>query len=194
MISRKDVSAPASFEGYVREAGDDSLLPALKKSTKQFRKLLKKIPAKKIDYAYAEGKWTIREVLQHIIDAERVFAYRALWFARKDPSPLPGFDENTWAVNSKAASKNWDDLVDDLKSLIVSTEYLFSSLDEEQLRNTGISNGNAINVAALGFVCAGHLMHHDKIIRDRYLGEKKTAKEKSKKKDIKKAVKKKGKA
>jgi hypothetical protein len=196
MISRKDVSAPASFEVYVREAGDDSLMPALKKSTRQFRKLLKKIPAKKIDYAYADGKWTIREVLQHVIDAERVFAYRALWFARKDPSPLPGFDENSWAANSKAATKDWDDLVDEFKSVRASTEYLFSSLDEEQLKNTGISNGNAINVAALGFVCAGHLMHHDQIIRERYLAKKELPKVKLKKakKAVKESAKKKSKA
>ena len=113
MISRQEVIVANSAEKYFQAAPYDDMLAALSASTRRFKKLLKKIPKKKIDYAYAEGKWTIREVLQHIIDAEKVFAFRALWFARHDVSPLPGFDENSWAVTSKASSRKWNDMVDE---------------------------------------------------------------------------------
>src|SRR5258708_28981049 len=98
-----------------------------KKKPRQFRKLLKKIPSKKIDYAYAAGKWTIREMLQHIIDAERVFAYRALRFSRLDPAPLDGFAEKTWAIHSGPATRPCHALLAEFKSLRSSTEYLFHS-------------------------------------------------------------------
>jgi uncharacterized damage-inducible protein DinB len=169
MITRKDAFGSESFQGYINEAPDDDLMISLQENTKRFRKLLKKIPRKKIDYAYTDGKWTIREMLQHIIDAERVFAYRAIWFARKDPSPLPGFEENDWAVNSKAKERKWKDLINEFEFLRASSIYLFSSFDEEQLRNEGTANNNKCNVAALGFVIAGHVEHHMKVIREKYL-------------------------
>src|SRR5215211_6219132 len=98
MISRQEVIVAESAMKYFEAAPQDDMLVALSTSTKQFKKLVKKIPKKKIDYAYAEGKWTIRELLQHIIDAEKVFAFRALWFSRRDASPLPSFDDNSWAA------------------------------------------------------------------------------------------------
>src|SRR5215470_19246588 len=110
MITRKDVSVPQFYQGYLNSVKEDDLMDALNQNTRQFRKLLKQIPHKKINYAYAEGKWTIKELLQHIIDAERVFVYRALTFARHDPAALPGFDENTWAVTAKAPKRKWNDL------------------------------------------------------------------------------------
>lgn len=169
MISRQEVIVPEFASKYFEAAPQDDLLVALSDSTRQFRKLLKKIPRKKYDFAYAEGKWTIREVLQHIIDAERVFAFRALWFGRQDPSPLPGFDENSWAVTSNASSRKWKDLVREFFVLRNSTQMFFESLNDEQLRLTGSANNNLSNVAGLGFMCAGHVMHHIHIIRERYL-------------------------
>lgn len=172
MISRKNVVVPQSYNNYIEAADEDNVLLALEKSTKQFRKLLKRIPKKKVDYAYDTGKWTIRELLQHIIDAERVFVFRALWFARKDNTPLPGFDENIWATTARAGKRNWEDLIDEFKSLRESTEAFFATLDEEQLVAVGTANNNAMSVAGLGFVCAGHLAHHTRIIKERYLNER----------------------
>jgi len=172
MISRQEVTVPEFAMTYINAVTENNLQEALSKSTRQFRKLVKRLPYKKINYAYAEGKWTIKEMLQHIIDAERVFVYRALSFVRKDPNPLPGFDENTWAITSRAPKRNWADLVDEFKALRAATELLFASLDDEQLQSAGIANNNNWNVAGLGFVCAGHVAHHIHIIKERYLGEK----------------------
>jgi hypothetical protein len=169
MIPRTEAIAAAFYQGYIQLVKEDEVCTALKKNTRQFRKFLKKIPNKKIGYAYGEGKWTIQESLQHIIDAERVFAYRALRFARKDSVALPGFDENAWAVNSGAATRKWKDLVEEFSAVRMSTECLFDSLTDDQLKFTGTASGNPINALALGFIIPGHVAHHMRIIKERYL-------------------------
>ena len=169
MITRKDVSVPQFYQGYLNSVKEDDLMEALIKNTRQFRKFLKNIPGKKINYAYAEGKWTVKELLQHIIDAERVFVYRALSFARKDSANLPSFDENVWAITAKAPKRKWNDLVDEFKSLRAANIAFFASLDEEQLQTIGTANNNIISVVGLGFVVAGHVAHHMRIITERYL-------------------------
>ena len=169
MVSRHEVIVSEFAQKYFDAAPQEDMLEALYESTRQFKKLLKKIPKKKIDYAYAEGKWTIREVLQHIIDAEKVFAFRALWFCRHDVSPLPGFDENSWAAASKAPSRKWKAMVEEFFTNRASNLIFFESLDDQQLKAIGTANSNQMNVVGLGFVCAGHVMHHIGIIKDRYL-------------------------
>ncbi len=169
MITRKDISVPEFYKGYINSVKEDDMMEALANNTRQFRKFLKHIPGKKINYANAEGKWTVKELLQHMIDAERVFCYRALSFARKDSAPLPSFDENVWAITAKAPKRKWNDLVDEFKALRAANIAFFASLDEEQLQQTGTANNNVMSVAALGFVCAGHVAHHMRIIRERYL-------------------------
>ena len=172
MISREEVIVSEFAQKYFDAAPEEDMLEALSNSTTQFKKLLKKIPKKKFDYAYAEGKWTLREVLQHIIDAEKVFSFRALWFTRQDVSPLPGFDENSWAATSKAGSRKWKDLVEEFFTNRASNEMFFQSLDDDQLKAIGTANNNQMNVIGLGFVCAGHVMHHIGIIKERYLSKK----------------------
>jgi uncharacterized damage-inducible protein DinB len=171
MVHRKEVTVPEFFTTYINALHEDDLQEALSNNTRRFRKLLKQIPHKKINYAYAEGKWTIKELLQHIVDAERVFVYRALTFARRDQVNLPGFDENNWAITAKAPKRKWNDLVDEWKALRASNELFFASLDDDQLQYSGSANNNVMSVAGLGFVCAGHVAHHMRIIRERYLGE-----------------------
>src|SRR6187402_2683671 len=160
MILKSEIIPAEFYNHYLAQIKEEDISSALENNTRQFRKFLKKIPSKKIDYAYAPGKWTIREVLQHIIDAERVFAYRALRFSRLDPTPLAGFDENTWAVNAGAAGRHWDYLLDEFKSLRKSTEYLFHSFSEEQLKFVGEANGRPLNAYTLGFLIPGHAAHH----------------------------------
>ena len=172
MVNRRDVTVPDFYKTYLNALQEDNLLEALANNTRRFRKLLKQIPHKKINYAYAEGKWTIKELLQHIIDSERVFIYRALTFARQDPAPLPGFDENNWAITAKAPKRKWNELVDEFKALRTANEIFLNSLDDDQLTQTGSANNNDISVAGLAFVTAGHVAHHMRIIRERYLGEK----------------------
>lgn len=169
MLTRKDAIASEYFQRYISIAPDDDLLTALQENTKRFRKLLKKIPRKKIDFAYADGKWTVREMVQHIIDAERVFAYRALTFARKDKNKLPGFEENEWAAESKAKERKWKDLLNEFDFLRAATLYLFASFDDDQLKGEGVASNNNCNVLGLGFIAAGHVEHHMKILKERYL-------------------------
>jgi len=169
MVTKKDCIAAEFYSAYIALVKEDNLSKALKKNTAQVKKLLKKIRTKKVDYAYAEKKWTIKEILQHLIDAERVFAYRAITFARKDTTPLPSFDEKNWAENAKVKKRKWKDLVDEFKTVRKATEKLFRSFDDEQLLSKGTASDNTINVVALGFICAGHAAHHVKVIKQRYL-------------------------
>ena len=158
-----------SFHNYINQVTEDDLLEAFSSQSIAFIRFLVTIPVDKYDYRYAEGKWSIKEVLQHIIDAERVFAYRALRFARKDATPLPGFDENLFAANSKADKRSWDKLVEEFKLVRRSSELMFQSFDEDQLEAGGIASGHTNYVLALGFVIIGHSAHHQKITKERYL-------------------------
>jgi hypothetical protein len=126
------------------------------------------IPAEKVNYAYAEGKWTIKQMLQHVIDTERIFAYRALAIARKEPASLLGFDENEYAKNGTAAHRNWKDMLIEWRVVRQSTNLLFASFTEEQLKLTGTANGNPISVNAIGFILFGHALHQLHILKERY--------------------------
>lgn len=127
------------------------------------------LPAEKKDFAYAEGKWTIIEVLQHVIDAERVFTYRAMRFARKDATPLPGFEENDYAANAQASTRDFDELKEEFAALRKATDIFASTLHEDQLQNGGQSNNRYITANALIFIIYGHLLHHMNVIKERYL-------------------------
>ena len=165
-----DLSRVAPFyHNYINLVTDDNLATAFDKQSSSLIRFFESIPAGKYDYRYAEGKWTIKEVLQHIIDAERVFAYRALRFARMDTTPLPGFDENLFASAAKADRRSWEKLMEELKVVRRSSELLFQSFDEEQLQSNGISSNSPNYVLAIGFIIIGHAMHHQKITRERYL-------------------------
>jgi len=167
---RPDLSRVGSFyHNYINHVTEDELAEAFDKESASLVRFLDAIPADRYDYRYADGKWTIKEVLQHIIDAERIFAYRALRFARKDATPLPGFDENLFAASAKADTRRWDKLVEEFKVVRRSSELLFNSFDEEQLQSNGISSNTPNYVLGLGFILIGHAMHHQKVIKERYL-------------------------
>ena len=169
-MSKPILSAvPAFYHNYILQVEQDHPVDAIASYVAEISSFLESLPEEKWDHAYAEGKWTIKEIVQHMIDAERVFAYRALRFSRKDLTPLPGFDENSFAANSRANKRSADELVEELKTLGSSSLQFFKSLDMEQLEFTGISNGNSISVNAIGFIIAGHARHHMRIIKERYL-------------------------
>ncbi len=169
-MSRPDLStAPEWFHGYINAVKENDLTEALRNQTALFNTFFESLPVEKREFSYAEGKWSIKEIIQHIIDGERVFTYRALRFARKDETPLPGFDENTYADNAKTDKRKWDDLLEEFNALRRSTEILFNSFDEDQLNATGIASGNPVSVLAIGFIVAGHVNHHISIIKARYL-------------------------
>ena len=167
---RPDLSRVGNFyHNYINLVTEDDLSEAFERESASLIRFLDTIPADKYDYRYAEGKWTIKEVLQHVIDAERIFSYRALRFARKDATPLPGFDENSFAANAKADARSWDKLVEEFKVVRRSSELLFNSFDKDQLQSDGISSNSPNYVLALGFILIGHAMHHQKILKERYL-------------------------
>lgn len=169
-MPRPDLSrVPEFYHNYINQVEEDDLMDALQKQTRSFLRFLKEIPKDKRNYRYAEDKWTIKEVLQHIIDAERVFAYRALCIARGEKQGLPGFDENEYADKSKADKRNWNNMLEEFKVVRRSTEILFASFDKEQLDNTGTASSWPVYVLGIGYIIAGHLNHHHNIIRERYL-------------------------
>ena len=160
---------PEYFHKYINLVIDDDLQSAFDKHQKDLVSFLKDIPKRKWTYRYAEGKWSIKEVVQHIIDAERVFCYRALCFSRKDPSPLPAFDENIFAANSKADERSKKELLKELKIVQQSSALLFNSLDEEQLDQPGVASGKSTYVKGVAYILLGHAVHHKKILEDKYL-------------------------
>jgi uncharacterized damage-inducible protein DinB len=169
-MSRPDLSrVPEFYHGYISKTKGDDVMTALRNSTRELFSLLKSIPPEKHDHRYAEGKWTIREVVQHMIDGERVFTYRALRFARKDDTPLPGFDENLFAQTAKADTRNWNDLVEEFSALRQASEAMFASFDNEQLESTGIASEQSTYVLGIGYIVAGHVNHHCQVIKERYL-------------------------
>jgi hypothetical protein len=169
MIPRNEVIPADFYQSYIDLIRDNDFREAIRKNTKQFRRLLENIPRKKIDHTYAEGKWTIRQMLQHIIDTERVFSYRALRLSRKDPTPLPGFDEKQWAEGDGGAGRKWNDLLDEFAAVRKSTEYLFDSMSDDQLRFAGTVNDRPLNAFTIGFIIPGHVAHHMRILEERYL-------------------------
>jgi hypothetical protein len=169
-MPRPDLSrVPEFYHGYISKVKEDDLMSGLRSSTKGLFDLLRSVPPEKQDYRYAEGKWTIREVVQHMLDGERVFTYRALRFARKDETPLPGFDENLFAQTAKADKRSWSDLVEEFAALRRASEIMFASFDNEQLESSGVASEKSTYVLGIGYIVAGHVNHHCQIIRERYL-------------------------
>jgi hypothetical protein len=164
-------SVPQWFHGYINAVDGNDFLHAMKQQTPAFLKLLSKIPEEKRNYRYAKGKWTVKELLQHMLDAERVFGYRVLCFARKEKKSLPSFEENDYALNSKANRRNWNDMVAEFKLLRLSNEMMFSGFDRDQLRSTGIANNSSFSVMTMGFIMVGHVAHHMNILNTRYLNK-----------------------
>ena len=159
----------AYYGRYIAQVKEDDLLTAFTNQNNIPESFLKSIPEAKWDYAYAEGKWTIKELVQHLIDAERIFAYRALRIARKDETPLPGFDENTYAPASEAGRRSSTVLMEEFVAVRKTTELLFKSFTNEMLQHKGVASNQPVTVNALGFITVGHFYHHKNILEERYL-------------------------
>ncbi len=161
----------ASYYGnYIAQVSDEyTLIEELEISLHRFIKFVQDIPMDKFDYRYAEGKWTIKDIIQHIIDAERVFAYRALRFARNDKTELPGFEENDYVDEANGTKRSIMELLTELSAVRHATILLFKSFTQEQLVRIGIASENPMSVRAAGFVIIGHQNHHQKVFEERYL-------------------------
>jgi uncharacterized damage-inducible protein DinB len=163
---------PHFYKNYVKQIDESDVVQALRISGNRMQELVHAIPAGKADFAYADGKWTVRELLCHIIDAERIFAYRALRFARNDKTPLAGFEENDYAPQANASGRSLQKIASEMVHLRASTIDLFESFTPEMLVRKGTSSNNELSVIALGFIIAGHETHHLKVLQERYLPAK----------------------
>lgn len=167
------ITAPAETEfapfyaGYVAKVGAAGPLAVLRQQVTAFEKL-RGLPDAKGDYRYADGKWTVKELLGHMADAERVFAYRLLRIARGDKAPLAGFDENAWAEVAPHGKRALVQVVDDLIAVRRATITLMESLDETALGNIGLANNNPVTGRAICWIVAGHAQHHLGILGERY--------------------------
>lgn len=159
---------PEYYHKYIAQVAGDELLPILKKQGKAFYRYLEGLPKSRRHYRYGPDKWTVSEVIQHILDAERVFAYRALCIARGEQQPLPGFDENDYAAHANKNKRKWKDLLEEFRVVRRSTEILFASLSDDNLNSTGTASGGSVYVNGIGFILAGHLQHHWNMLKERY--------------------------
>ena len=170
MLSRPSVNDYGTFnKAYVKNVIEEDILVQLKNQLNETNKLLNSISEEKAAYIYAEGKWSIKEVVGHLIDAERIFSYRALAISRGEKQSLPGFDENIYTGNANFNNRKLKDLAEELRLLREANLLQFGNLNDEKVKLRGIANNSEVTVLALLFIIAGHEAHHLKILRERYL-------------------------
>ncbi len=157
------------YQGYIKNTTEEDIRVQLRKQMHKTFKVLKSISEKKAGYAYAEGKWTIKELVGHLIDAERIFSYRALAFSRGEDQHLPGWDEKVYTGNGNFNKRKLSDLAEELKLLRMANLLLFKNFSDEMLKKRGIASNNEVTVKAILFILAGHEIHHLKILKERYL-------------------------
>jgi hypothetical protein len=168
-------SAPAASEHapyygrYIGLVPSGDIIATLERQGEETSRLLNGLSAEKADFRYAPAKWSIKEVIGHLTDAERIFSYRALRFARGDDTPLAGFDENDYAPAGEFGARSLEDLVADLRAARASTVALFRGLPASAMTRGGEASGVRVTVRALAWITAGHELHHVTILRERYL-------------------------
>lgn len=169
-IPHPDAAEYAPFyETYVSKVPAGDLLTILEEQHGETQRLLAGIPEAQALKRYAPGKWSIKEVVAHLMDSERVFGYRALRFARGDQTPLPGFDEKTYAAAGNFDRRSLKDLAAEFTAVRRASLALLGSFDTAELARRGTANNKEISVRALAYVIAGHERHHVEILRQRYL-------------------------
>ncbi|MFI5136870.1 MAG: DinB family protein [Sphingobacteriales bacterium] len=169
MINRPQPDEYSAFAArYVDLVGNGPILEILKDLQQSTYNFFVGIDPDKAAYAYAEGKWTIKQVLGHMSDTERVFAYRALVFSR-EAIELPGFDQDVYMEKATFNNRSLEDIANEFKTIRESTLYLLRSLTEEQSMQKGVASGNPVSVRALAYMMAGHEMHHIKVLKEKYL-------------------------
>jgi hypothetical protein len=157
------------YDKYVQRVPDDDIVAVLRNQIADTAALLRTAPPDRADGAYAPGKWTLKEVVGHMIDVERVMSYRALRFSRNDATDLPGFEENAFVANSNFSRRTLSDLVDELEAVRVATVHLAKHIDADALMHQGTANNTVVSVRGLLYIIAGHELHHAALIRERYL-------------------------
>lgn len=157
------------YASYIERVPEGNIVELLEKQRQERRELLRTIAAENETYRYSEGKWSIREMVGHLIDAERVFSYRAHCISRGETASLPGFDENSYIAWSGYDERSLEELAEELDSLRAANLSMFRSFSDEMWTRKGIANNNEVTVRAIAYALAGHEMHHTAILRERYL-------------------------
>jgi len=158
----------AIYGGYISLIGDDDIIEVLEEQRKTSEKFLKTFTEKQGNYSYADGKWTVKEALGHVIDTEKIMAYRALAIARGEKQSLPGFEQDDYVAESNFNNRSLDDLINEFLTARDSNIILFKSFDEEILNRRGVASESEVTVLALIYIIAGHEKHHMNILRERY--------------------------
>lgn len=170
MIPRPEASEYLPYYGkYISLVPGSDLTGALSTQLSYSLTMLRNIPEEKSLHRYAPGKWSIKDVLGHVIDAERIFSCRALRFARNDQTALPGFDQDPYVAAAGSDARAWGDLIAEFEHLRGSTILFFRGLSPDAVMRSGIASDASVTVRALGYIIAGHELHHLGILRERYL-------------------------
>ena len=162
-------TSPQYFHTYINKVESGDILDILKAQIGTLNAFFSSIPAEKWDYAYAEGKWTVKEVLGHLVDTERVFGYRGMRFARKDATDLPGYDENDFVAHGHFQSRSPEGLMEEMELLRRTNILMLENIPVESMEHLGTANSLLISVGAIAWILAGHPIHHMGVIRERYL-------------------------
>ncbi len=169
-MARPQAGEYAPFhEAYISLTLGDSIPALMTNHSEDIARFIQSLPDDKGDYAYEPGKWTIKQVIQHLIDTERIMTYRAVRFARKDQTQLEGFDQDQYAANAATASRTMQSLKDEFAAVRKAGDIFFTSLQQDELNQSGVANKNAVTVNAFAFIIFGHTLHHIAVIKARYL-------------------------
>ncbi len=163
-----DDEFPSAYAGYVSAVEGDDLFAILDAQMRDLDARVAKLSDERALHRYEPGKWSIKELITHVADSERIFAYRALCIARGDETPLPGFDEKTYAAASMADRRPLPHILGELRALRAATVALFESFDADALERRGVANTRLVTARALGWVIAGHFAHHLRVLAERY--------------------------
>ena len=160
---------PEYFKPYVSKVFSTTAYNALEEQWEEMRQTFVSMTEEKSNYRYDEGKWTPKQILQHLIDAERILSQRAMRFARKDMTQLPGYDHNSYVDVADVSDRTITDLWDEFHAVRISTLFMYKSFKAAELNREGFANGLVLSVENQGFIIAGHALHHTQVIRERYL-------------------------
>lgn len=159
------------YEGYINQVSENDILPVLRSQMDELDVLLNRVEPDKETFRYAEGKWSIREMIGHLIDGERVFGYRIFCIARGERQNLPGFDQDDYMLTAPYNRIELEDLLSELRLIRLGNIAMLRTADEETWNRVGTANDNQVSVRALAFIMAGHVRHHMNVLRERYLAK-----------------------
>jgi hypothetical protein len=169
MINLNPNEVAPYYVDYIKLVPEQDIVKGLTNQTEELIHFFTSIPVFKHEFRYMEGKWTVKDIILHLIDAERILSYRALRIARNDKTALPGFEENDYVISARANERVFESLLAEYKTVRQATISLFESFSKEDLQQLGLASNNSVSVRGIGYIILGHELHHKQIILERYL-------------------------